>query len=80
MAGFHVDLLKHSSMSVSGTPVNLFLTWLIFCISSLRDTFLNGILLIFLVEVFPDFIIVAAPVYFVTSAENSFLPVSSIVP
>ena len=55
IAGLHVDLLKQALMSVSGSPEKLFLIWLFFCI-----------FLIFLAEVFPDFVIVAAPLFFIT--------------
>ena len=74
IAGLHVDRLKHARMSVSGTPVKLFLSWLFFCISNTSKTFFMGISLIFLSGVFGVF------VFFIASEESSTLPVSSIVP
>ena len=41
-AGIYVDRVKQARISVSGTPVKWFITWLFFCISNTRDTFFLG--------------------------------------
>ena len=81
IAGLHNDRSKHARISVSGTPVKLFLIWLFFCVSNTRDTFFMGVSLISYRRFLRfSLIAAAAPVFFNTSEESSTLPVSSIVP
>ena len=56
IAGLLVDQLKHARMSLSGTPLKLFLIWLFFGISNTRDAFFTGISLIFLSGAFEVFV------------------------
>ena len=80
IAGRDVDRLKQTRGSFSGTPVNLFFTWLFFCTSNNRDAFCIGISLIFLSrtsQVFVGNVVLSAPVLFIVSWESSTLPVSS---
>ena len=83
IAGLQVDRLKQARGSTSGAPVNLFFTWLFFCMSNTRDTFFIGISLIFLsgaLDVFTSNMTLSVSVFFVISRESSTLPVLFILP
>ena len=72
-----VDRLKQARGSASGTSLKLFFTWLFYCISNTRETFFNGISLIYLSgapDVIAGNLTLSAPVFFIVSREIPFCP------